>query len=226
MAKTLSKAAITQAIQSDNAARKAKGDAKRAATLATKKAKADAEAALQAATRDAVAAEQAAKRDVNAEHAAYLKTMREDYEAGFEEGQARDLTFEQFLADNGVNPDGSAKAADDKAPREQTYFGPMLALKTARLTYVKAANGIQCNGDQLALVCGKHDRATVVTGLIVALNDAKIIDGLKNPYLHLNPGQQSMNLRNKARHALNIGTITMTAIESALNAAVTTKDLK
>jgi hypothetical protein len=78
---------------------------------------------------------------------------------------------------------------------------------------VKAANGILCNGDRLATICGEHDRATTVKALIVALKLPN------NPSLALNPGQQSMNLRNKARNALKNGTLTYAEVDAAFAAA-------
>lgn len=109
----------------------------------------------------------------------------------------------------------TAYIAEQRTPpakAKQAYDGPMVALKSARTHYVKAANGILCNGDGLALICGAHSREETVKALIVALK----LPG--NPYSHLNPGQQSMNLRNRARHALQIGTLTMAEVEAAFKA--------
>lgn len=128
-----------------------------------------------------------AKRDI--EHANYLKALREDAEA------------------LGVDPE--AYVAEQTKPVKTPYTGPMIALKTARKTYVKAANGIQCNGDNLATLCGTHTREETVAALVIALG----LPG--NPYLHLNPGQQSMNLRNKARHQVSAGTLSFAQIEAA-----------
>ena len=96
------------------------------------------------------------------------------------------------------------------------YAGPMLALRAAARSYVKPANGNPCCGDRLAETCGAYTREVVVQGLIAALG----LPG--NPYLHLNPGQQSMNLRNKARQALKSGAVTIEQIETALNVAYIT----
>lgn len=93
------------------------------------------------------------------------------------------------------------------------YTGPMLALRRAVVNYVKAPNGQPCCGDDLAQVCGQYTREQVVTGLLVALALPT------NPYAHLNPGQQSMNLRNKARAALKGGQLTISQIREALQAA-------
>jgi len=117
------------------------------------------------------------------------------------------VPVEQVLADMGLNPDGTPAVA-----AKSGYFGPMLALKTAVKRYVKAANGQPCNGDEVAILCGQYSRETVVKALIAAL-------GLgHNPYAHLNPGQQSMNLRNKARHAVRSGLIRLADIDACLRA--------
>ena len=120
--------------------------------------------------------------------------------------------FHAFLLANGYNPDGSP------IPEKTRYNGPMLALVAARRTYVTATNGILCNGDELALLCGQHTREVVVKALIDALKLAG------NPYLHLNPGQQSMNLRNKARRAYKDGMLTMAEVAAALNRASASDD--
>lgn len=93
------------------------------------------------------------------------------------------------------------------------YTGPMLALRRAVVNYVKAENGRPCCGDELATLCGRYSRETVVVGLIRAMG----LPG--NPYAHLNPGQQSMNLRNKARAALKNGLLEIAKVEAALVAA-------
>jgi hypothetical protein len=125
------------------------------------------------------------------------------------DAEATGVTLEAMLADMGIDAEGRPVALDDKT----RYQGPMLALVSARKAYVKAANGILCNGDQLANICGKHDRATTVKALIVALK----LPG--NPYLALNPGQQSMNLRNKARNALKNGVLTLAEVQAAFDAS-------
>lgn len=139
------------------------------------------------------------KPDHSADNATALKTQREDWEALGSVG-----TFEAYLAEQGFAPDGSPAKAD-----KERYAGPMLALVAARASYVKAANGVLCNGDRLALLCGKHSREVTVAALVRALK----LPG--NPFTHLNPGQQSMNLRNKARHALKNGLLTTGEIEAA-----------
>ena len=146
--------------------------------------------------------EQAAARHA-AEHEAALKTAREDAEA-------TGVSFEEMCEEMGIDAATGAPAVqEDDKPH---YDGPMVALKTARLHYTKAANGILCNGDQLAVICGAHSREETVRALIRAMK----LEG--NPYAHLNPGQQSMNLRNKARGMLKAGTLTHDAIKAAFEA--------
>lgn len=108
------------------------------------------------------------------------------------------------------------QAAKAEAESKARYAGPMLALRAAAKSYTKPANGNPCCGDRLAEACGAYTREVVVKGLIAALN----LPG--NPYLHLNAGQQSMNLRNKTRQALKAGTVTLDQIEQALNVAYIT----
>lgn len=128
-----------------------------------------------------------------AEHEAYIAALRIDAEA------------------LGVDPD--TYIAEQLAETKTGYTGPMLALRRAVVNYVKAENGQPCCGDDLAQVCGRYTREQVVAGLIVALQ----LPG--NPYAHLNPGQQSMNLRNKARTALKNGTLTTSQIAQVLQSA-------
>ena len=137
---------------------------------------------------------------------AYVAALRVDWEALGSVG-----SFEDFLAEQGVSPDGAPLKQEEE--KKCGYDGPMLALKHARVHYQKAANGILCNGDKLAVLCGKHEREATVRALILALKLSH------NPYAHLNAGQQSMNLRNKARRALNEGTLTLEQIEAAYDAA-------
>jgi hypothetical protein len=129
-----------------------------------------------------------------AEHAAYVQALRVDAEA------------------LGVDPDTYVAEQLADTPKSG-YVGPMLALRTAVKKYVVAPNGQPCCGDDLAEICGAYPREAVVAGLVAAL-------GLgSNPYPHLNPGQQSMNLRNKARTALKNGVVTADQIRTALAAA-------
>lgn len=126
-----------------------------------------------------------------AEHATYVQALRIDAEA------------------LGVDPDTYVAEQLAETPKSG-YFGPMLALRKAVVKYVKAENGQPCCGDELANLCGRYSREAVVSGLVVALALPT------NPYAHLNPGQQSMNLRNKARAAIKNGHVQISTIEAAL----------
>jgi hypothetical protein len=100
--------------------------------------------------------------------------------------------------------------ADDgavKAPAYTGYTGPMLALREAAKTYVTGKNGNPHCGDWMAIALDGLTREEVVTRL-GALLFAKGITTSVNPYIGLNPGQQSMNLRNKARGAWNKSLLT------------------
>lgn len=191
----------------DNAA------AKRQAKAAERKQQAEATKAAKQAERDAQAVQAANDAAVRAEQDAQaaLRAQRADFDALFEAGSIPPTTtFAEYLRDQGFDDTGwPLKAHDAKTP----YSGPMIALKAARKTYVKAANGILCNGSPLALLCGQYKREVVVKALIAALD----LPG--NPYLTLNPGQQSMNLRNKARHAISEGRLSLGRVEAELKAA-------
>ena len=116
-------------------------------------------------------------------------------------------SVEEVLADMGLDAAGRPAA---RAAKEAKYFGPMLVLRQAAKSYVKPENGNPCCGDPLSMLCGKFSRDVVVRALIRALNLES------NPYAHLNAGQQSMNLRNKARTALKNGLVTFEAISAEL----------
>ena len=89
---------------------------------------------------------------------------------------------------------------------KRKYVGPMLALVAARKAYTKGANGNPHNGDLIGRAFQSFSRAEVVDLCIALLG----LPG--NPYLALNPGQQSMNLRNKLRHAVRNGIVTEGAL--------------
>ena len=223
MAKTLTKQQIALALRAEKERESAiKAEKREAAKTARALAAAEKAAKAKAAESERVSreTERAAENAKNA-----LAALRVDYEAGFEDGRpSDDYTFEQFLEENGYNADGTAKVdPDDDTPADDDgkhhYEGPMLALVHARATYAKAPNGNQMCGDDMALICGNYSRDVVVAGLIRALYDAKVLTAHSNPYAHLNPGQQSMNLRNKARGAIKAGKIKTDAIKAALEAA-------
>ncbi len=122
------------------------------------------------------------------------------------EAEATGMTLEQAAESMGVDLNTGAPLPEASKPH---YSGPMLALVKARKNYKTAKNGNPCCGDGLAQLCGQFSRETVVRALVIALKLES------NPYAHLNPGQQSMNLRNRARKALKDGFITTNDITFA-----------
>ena len=142
-------------------------------------------------TAEQIAAKAAAKiaAKTTADHEAYLAALRVD------------------AAALGVDPD--AYIAEQLKPVRAKYAGPMLALRSAAKTYVKAANGHPCCGDDLSNLCGGSSREVTVKALIIALG----LPG--NPYAHLNPGQQSMNLRNRARAQIKTGALALSTVAAA-----------
>lgn len=176
------------------------------AVKAPRKPKAGA-AAPQVITTDALEA----KRAQEAQNV--LKSQREDYNALL---LADALTtqggFEGYLAEQGFNVDGTPKAAS-AVVKPGSYQGPMLALRAASQHYVKGANGNPHCNDWLAASLAGLTRDQVVTCLIAAMK----LPG--NPYLLLNPGQQSMNLRNKARGMAKAGTLTQADLDAAIEHA-------
>lgn len=120
-----------------------------------------------------------------AEHEAYLKTLRED------------------AAALGVDPDAYIAEQLADVPKKDKYAGPMLALVAARKAYVKGANGNPHCGDEMSTILQGLSREDVVAVLL------RFMELDSNPYSHLNPGQQSMNLRNKARGQIKNGLRTL-----------------
>lgn len=184
------------------------------AAAADKARKTASRAALKAAKTEATKATKAAKAtkteaptpvvDHAAEYAANaLRTATED-------AQALGVPVEQVLADMGLAADGTPLPTTGK----DGYSGPMLALKAARKSYVKGANGNQHCGDGVAQLFAGMTPAATIRACITALR----LEG--NPYLHLNIGQQSMNLRNKLRGALKNGSVKLSDAISAASTAI------
>lgn len=95
---------------------------------------------------------------------------------------------------------------------KRNYVGSMLALadRVKQGAYVKAATGQLNCGDELASVL-----TAVPVDNVIRL--AKIVLELpENPYTNLNTGQQSMNLRNRMRGALNKKVITIDQIRQVI----------
>ena len=149
-----------------------------------------------------------------AEQEAYIAALRVDAEATWFAGLSE---VEQEEVNNGERqcPEEFVQGYIDKqldgTPKESTakYTGPMLALRDAAKHYVTGKNGNPHNNDALAQALDGLSREEVVTTLIKAMKLES------NPYLHLNPGQQSMNLRNKARGQIKNGFLTIEEIKAA-----------
>lgn len=190
------------------------------ATTIAKQAAAD--KARKAASKKALAAALAPvptpKPPTPVEDAATVEARKAEYAANAlrsaqEDAAATGLPVEAILADMGLNEDGTPRGT--AGTEKQRYSGPMLALVAARKSYRKMPNGNPACGDTLSTALGGLTCEAVCKALIQAM----ALPG--NPYSHLNPGQQSMNLRNKARGMLKNGTLTMSAILEAARHAIT-----
>lgn len=182
------------AIRKAIAAEQAKAESRKTATRQTKTQQREANrraAEATAAQAEQQRQEEAAKRALT-DHANALATAKVDAEA-------TGTPIEAMLELMGIDATG---APIQQAPTSKsTYNGPMLALRKAAKHYVKPANGILCNGDSVAMALGAFKPAEVISILMAALKLSV------NPYLHLNIGQQSMNLRNRARHQLTVNQV-------------------
>jgi hypothetical protein len=210
----LSTESIKREILADNAERKAKAAARRM----VKRDAAKAEKAALVAKTEQTDDQRAARKAEEAKAA--LESMRVDFVALFDAGQITEGTsFEAWLAEQGFNPDGSVKEAIDapapKAKSELGYQGPMLALRDAAKHYVTGKNGNPHCADNVAVALDGLTREQVVSVVGNFLKDHKVIDST-NPYAHLNPGQQSMNLRNKLRGALKAGLVTIDQLKATV----------
>lgn len=90
----------------------------------------------------------------------------------------------------------------------KTYHGSMLALadRVKSGAYVKGANGQLRTTDELAIAL---DGASPTDVIRIGLDVLQVED---NPYVKLNVGQQSMNLRNRMRGAIKKGTLTIAQV--------------
>lgn len=183
------------------AKRQASAEKRQADKQAAEAARAEAEAKrlaeqeAQARAREAQAAEDAK---------AHLETLRTDALATLGES-ATDAQVAAYIREQGVDPATGVALKQAKTG----YDGPMIALRSARQHYKVGPNGILNNGDNLASIASKYSRQDTVSALIKALGLAG------NPYLKLNPGQQSMNLRNKTRHAISEGRVSLAQVQAA-----------
>lgn len=105
------------------------------------------------------------------------------------EATATGMTLQEACESMGIDPATGAPVESEK----RRYQGPMLALVRARQSYRKGANGNPHTNDAIGEAFSHLDRETVVNLCL------RLMSMQTNPYEHLNPGQQSMNLRNKLR---------------------------
>lgn len=90
--------------------------------------------------------------------------------------------------------------------------GPMATLRDAKKRYVKSATGQYRTADELGEALDAVPADRIVQLVIEVLG----LPG--NPYLFLNRGQQSMNLRNKLRFAIKRGEVTIAQVVAARDA--------
>lgn len=131
-------------------------------------------------------------------------------EKAAERQRIKDARDAEIMAKKAARDEAKAqKVAAREAARQAiidaggTYAGTMLALREAKKHYVRAANGRLRSTDPLAEALDAVEPTGVVTIAKLALELAD------NPYVRLNIGQQSMNLRNRMRFAIKKGTLTV-----------------
>jgi hypothetical protein len=191
------------------AAEKARKAASKKALKAAKEPAVNPKTAAIEALNQAWLASESARVERQAEDAANaLKTAKTDAEA-------TGVTLEAMAAEMGINPLTGAPATTKSGVEVSTYSGPMLALRARAKagTYIKMANGNPSCNDPLAAALGALTREQVIRVLL---------DSMKlsfNPYAGLNPGQQSMNLRNKARGQIKNGLLKFEVITTAIKGA-------
>lgn len=175
---------VPQATLDKEAAAKAKIAAKEAKIKAATEAKAKAAAAKEAKAKERAAA---------AEEVAKAAAARAE-----ERKQKANETAEQH----------AARIAELTASG-RTYVGSMLALadRVKQGVYTKSLTGQLRSSDELALALDAVPVENVIKLGIEAL------ELLGNPYLALNVGQQSMNLRNRMRGAIKAGKLTLDKVK-------------
>jgi hypothetical protein len=138
-----------------------------------------------------------------------------------EKQQAAGLAKAAKLAEKGMkqaerDAKAAAKAAELDALKEsgRKYVGPMIALaaKVAEGKYTKSTMGQLNCGDELArlLDCVPGHNIVELGRIVLELE--------VNPYINLNPGQQSMSMRNRLRGALKKNVITVEQLQKVIAA--------
>ena len=156
------------------------------------------QAEREAETQARIAKKEAAQAEKQAKKEAAAAAKREKLEAA----EAKKAEREAAAA---------AKKAEKQAKLEamkaegKGYVGSMLSLtdRVKQGAYVKGLNGQLRSSDALAVALEACPPENVIKLALEAL-EFEI-----NPYVALNTGQQSMNLRNKMRGAIKAGTLTI-----------------
>lgn len=182
-------------------------------TMSTEKQVSEAQAKKEAETKAKIAAKEAKLKEAAEKKAAAEKAKQEAAEAKAKAAAEKKEAAEKAAAERKTaaeakakeRAEAAAKRAEERAnrpARERTYTGSMttLADRVAAGQYVKGKNGQLRSSDEVALALEIVPAKQVVP---VVLN---ILGLTTNPYVHLNYGQQSMNLRNKLRGAIKAGT--------------------
>lgn len=167
------------------------------AAAADKARKAESKRALRAATKPATVKPEAVTPPV----APVADRSTDNLEAAKIEAVALSVSFEAACESMGISP-VTGQPVDAK-PDKHVYTGPMLALRERSKAgaYVKGANGNPHCNDAVAQAFSALTREQVVAACL------QLLELGYNPYASLNPGQQSMNLRNKLRHQYKNGMI-------------------
>ena len=167
------------------------------AAAADKARKAESKRALRAATKPATVKPEIVTSPV----APVADRSTDNLEAAKIEAVALSVSFEAACESMGISP-VTGQPVDAK-PNKHVYTGPMLALRERSKAgaYVKGANGNPHCNDAIAQAFAALTREQVVAACL------QLLDLSYNPYTSLNPGQQSMNLRNKLRHQYKNGMV-------------------
>ena len=100
----------------------------------------------------------------------------------------------------------AARIAAGGAASVQVGMADALRQRVIAGSYVKGSNGQMRTTDALAIVL----EVVSVPNMVPLLKE--VLGLVENPYPQLNQGQQSMNLRNKLRHAIRNGFVTPDAL--------------
>jgi len=171
------------------------------AAAADKARKAESKRALRVATKPAAVKPEVVTPPAAPVAAPVADRSTDNLEAAKVEAIALGVSFEAACESMGISP-VTGQPVDAK-PGKHVYTGPMLALRERSKAgaYVKGANGNPHCNDAIAQAFAALTREQVVAACL------QLLELSFNPYASLNPGQQSMNLRNKLRHQYKSGMV-------------------